>query len=376
MKAEKWREYAYKTISIAGLCALIYVAVRYGLVLALPFLLAWAVAFAMRPVAAFFHRSTHLSLRLCRVFSSLLFILLLLGGVLCLVILLGAQLWRFLSGISEGDLSAIVDFLLDPLGGAFSHMEGMEALSKRLAEAADNVFHEGISAVASAIAAIVGAVPRIFLFSIVTVIATVYISYDLERVNHLLLSLLNPSARQAVRTFLSRFCGGVWPYVRSYLILMLLTFFIMTVGLVMIGSEYALLLAVIIALVDPLPIVGVGTVLIPWSLFHLFFGNTGFGIGLLVLYVIHEIFRQVAEPRILGKSMGIHPLLTLVLLYVGYSLLGLLGLLLLPVLTVGLQVFLTSFADRQKKASDSTADSSAASAQPTHPDAHSAPSDH
>ena len=343
MNSEKWRVYAYKTISIVGLCALVFVGVKYLLPLALPFVIAWGVAFAMRPVAMFLHRKTRIPVRLCRVLSSVLLVLGLLGGVLCLVILLGAQLWRFISGLSEGDaLTGIMEFLLDPLGGVFSRVEGLEGLSERLAEAASGVLHEFIAAVASALPAIVGAVPKIFLFSIVTVIATVYISYDLERVNRMALSLLPERMRARALDFKARFFSGVWPYVRSYLILMLLTFAIITLGLAILGSEYALLLGVIIALLDPLPVIGVGTVLVPWSLFHLFFGDTAFGIGLLVLYIVHEIFRQVAEPRILGKSMGIHPLITLVLLYVGYSLLGVLGLLLLPLVTVSIHVVLSS----------------------------------
>ncbi len=349
MNIERWRAYAYKTVSVAGLIALVYIGVKFLLPLALPFLLAWGVAFAMRPVAMWAHRKLHLPVKLCRVATALLLLIALLGVLGCLLTLLGAQLWRFVSGLSEGDaLASIAEFLLDPLGGVLSRVEGLEALSARLAEAAANILHECIAAVASLIPAVVGAVPQIFLFCVVTVIATVYISFDLDCVNQAVLSLLPQAVRARVVRFKTRFFSGVWPYVRSYLVLMLLTFAIMTIGLVILGSEYALLLAVIIALLDPLPVIGVGTILIPWSLFQLFFGDTAFGIGLLVLYIVHEIFRQIAEPRILGRSMGLHPLLTLVLLYVGYSLLGVLGLLLLPVLTVSLHVVLSGKQTREK----------------------------
>jgi predicted PurR-regulated permease PerM len=120
---------------------------------------------------------------------------------------------------------------------------------------------------------------------------------------------------------------------------MAVTFAIVLVGLLVLRVEFALLLAIVIAALDILPVFGVGTVLVPWSVFQMLFGNLSLGIGLFVLFVIHEIVRQVIEPRIVGKSLGIHPIITLLLLYAGYSLFGVLGLILLPVFTVLIDVF-------------------------------------
>ena len=87
-------------------------------------------------------------------------------------------------------------------------------------------------------------------------------------------------------------------------------------------------------MLDLLPVIGVGSVLIPWGVWSFFAKKTPFGIGLLVLFVIHTVLRQIIEPKIVGKNLGTHPLLTLVFIYVGYSLLGIIGLLLVPVMTV------------------------------------------
>ena len=115
---------------------------------------------------------------------------------------------------------------------------------------------------------------------------------------------------------------------------MLITFIVMLVGLVILRRPYALLLAFIIALLDCLPVIGVGTILLPWSLYELIFGERYIGIGLVVLFILYEIVRQFAEPRIVGKNLGIHPIITLVLIYVGYSLFGIVGLLFVPIATV------------------------------------------
>ena len=80
--------------------------------------------------------------------------------------------------------------------------------------------------------------------------------------------------------------------------------------------------------------------LVPWSVLSFLMGQSARGIGLLVLLAAHEIMRQIAEPRILGKSLGVHPLVTLMLLYAGYSLFGFLGLILMPAIGVLIGVLL------------------------------------
>ena len=87
-------------------------------------------------------------------------------------------------------------------------------------------------------------------------------------------------------------------------------------------------------MLDMLPVIGVGTVLVPWSVFSFVTGDGRMGVGLLALFVANTLIRQFAEPKILGKSLGIHPLVTLAVLYLGYSFLGVVGIFLLPIASV------------------------------------------
>ena len=89
-----------------------------------------------------------------------------------------------------------------------------------------------------------------------------------------------------------------------------------------------------------LPLVGIGVLMIPWGIFEMIFGNLGLGIGIFVLFAIAELVRNLIEPKIVGKNLGIHPILTLVLLYASYSVFGIFGLLLIPFLTVILNIAL------------------------------------
>ena len=111
---------------------------------------------------------------------------------------------------------------------------------------------------------------------------------------------------------------------------MLITFLEVFIGLTVLGVRYAFLIALLTAVVDLMPVLGTGTVMIPWGIIDLIAGNYFMGIGLLVLYAIITVIRQILEPKIVGKYVGLYPLLALVSMYVGLKLFGLIGLFGLP----------------------------------------------
>ena len=115
---------------------------------------------------------------------------------------------------------------------------------------------------------------------------------------------------------------------------MLLTFAEIFIGLSILKVNYALLLAILIAVVDILPLIGTGTILIPWAIFSFITGNAGLGSGLLVLYGIVLIIRQLAEPKIVGSSIGLHPLATLAAVYLGIKFAGFIGIFIGPIVAL------------------------------------------
>lgn len=123
-------------------------------------------------------------------------------------------------------------------------------------------------------------------------------------------------------------------YLRAQAILTGITFVILTLGLMLLSVATAPMWAFLIALVDAIPVLGTGTVLIPWSLVCLLQQNGGRALGLLVLYAAAALTRTVLEPRLLGRRLGIDPLITLAALYIGFRLWGFPGLILSPLLAV------------------------------------------
>jgi len=123
-------------------------------------------------------------------------------------------------------------------------------------------------------------------------------------------------------------------YLRSYSIIMLITFAEIFFGLSVLGIEYSFLIAAVSAVIDILPVLGVGIILLPWAIFCLIGRNLFRGIGLIILYVIIVIVRQFIEPKIVGESLGVHPLLALSSFYIGYRLFGFAGIIIAPILLV------------------------------------------
>lgn len=123
---------------------------------------------------------------------------------------------------------------------------------------------------------------------------------------------------------------GGWLHAQARL--MLLTFLIVASGLFLLRIPFAPLWASLIALVDAAPILGTGTVMIPWSLICFLEGDTPTALGLLATYAAASIMRTVLEPRMVGKQLGLDPLLTLAALYVGFRVWGIAGMILSPLL--------------------------------------------
>ena len=123
-------------------------------------------------------------------------------------------------------------------------------------------------------------------------------------------------------------------YLKAQLLMVFTTFLLLLIGFFILNVEYALLLAFLISLVDAIPILGTGTILIPWAVISLISKKSALGWGLLSLYGVCALTRQIAEPKIIGNKLGIHPLISIISIYVGVQLFGLWGLIIGPISAV------------------------------------------
>lgn len=178
--------------------------------------------------------------------------------------------------------------------------------------------------------AVAAALPKILLFLGVFLLAAVYMTIEYHEIG----AFLKKKCPQKTTALLSglrlSLLSTVWLYLRAYIILCLITFAELYAGFAILGIHWAFGAAALGALIDLLPVFGTGTLLLPWAIFELIRGGWYRGIGLVVLYLIICTVRQILEPKIIGKSIGLHPLAALFFMYTGIKLFGLAGLFLFP----------------------------------------------
>jgi sporulation integral membrane protein YtvI len=183
------------------------------------------------------------------------------------------------------------------------------------------------------VASFITSLPSFIVALVIMLLALFYFSKDYDKIAQ----GIEKALPKRVSAFLPRIkrdvIGIMLKYLKSYSLLLLLTLVELFTGFLIIRIDHPLTLALLISIVDLLPVLGVGTVLVPWSIILLATGKTLTGIGILILFAVCYIVRQLAEPKILSKQMNVHPLITIFAMYAGFKITGIAGLILAPFLT-------------------------------------------
>lgn len=345
MREFDWQRAAAVTVTLAGGILTVYLVLRYLLPLFLPFLIGFLLSLLTRPLVKRLSARTGCPERLAAVLLTLGALSLL---VLCTVLLcskLLAELQNLLEYLArdtangEGELARLLASVRSfweriPLLSGLLRLDFLRELLGEPEQYLANSLAEALSSLTRGLASLVGGLlrrlPGVLFFLLVTVIACFYFALDHEKVGAVLLRLLPRRIAARVPGWCERVKEGVRRCARAYFLLFLLTFGELTLGFLLLGVRYPFLLALLSATLDILPVLGVGTVLVPWALFLLFTGSLGRGIWLLVLYAVITVVRQITEPHLVGKSLGLHPLLMLMAFYVGLRVFGAAGLVLGP----------------------------------------------
>ncbi|MBQ9085644.1 MAG: sporulation integral membrane protein YtvI [Clostridia bacterium] len=338
MEERRWQERAAKLFCVGLLIGGIVLVLRWLSPLVWVLLISACVAAVVDPLARKTAEHTHLPRKLCAVFYVIL-LLLLLGGLIGW----GAvRLWKELESLAAW-MSANPGWLEERMEYL---SQWMERISDRvpflsMGEGAEGWMTEAVASwkgeLGTGVGNLLRRTPEAIMTVVVTILSCFYLSVDCGRIRERIRGVLSPSARERLRNVKKGIGRGIRRYLRAYVLLMLLTFGEVWVGLMILGQEYAFLLAGLIALVDVLPVFGAGTVLIPWAVLSFVFHEISFGVGLLILYGVITIVRQVAEPHLVGGSLGIHPLAILLCTFAAFLLFGVGGMLLGPLLAAVLK---------------------------------------
>lgn len=312
---------------------------RWGLPISLPFLLGLLVALAAEPLVKL------LSRRLPRNAACALSVSLALLALLSLLVLLTAILLRKLTGLADR-----MPEVVSSLRGSLSSLQnGLQSLTRKapkelrpvLQRTVDGLLTDGgaildtlVQQLPAAATAVLGCIADSFLAVGTGCLSAYMFSARLPQLRQKLRAL---SEASPLGKWLPRLRGirhALWGWLKAQGALCGICFGILLSGFWLLGIDNALLWAAVIALVDAVPLLGTGTVLIPWSLVQLLQGEHAMAVGLLAIYAAAFLSRSALEPRLLGKQLGLDPLLTLASLYAGYRFWGFGGMLLSPIICV------------------------------------------
>ena len=192
-------------------------------------------------------------------------------------------------------------------------------------------------AIQSALPKIGGAatkIPSAFVFTVILLLATYFMSYDEKGLKEELKKFIPERGIEKMRKIRRIFSLAIGGYVKAQLIIMCMVFTILLVGFVILDVKLALLLAFIISLIDAIPVLGTGMVLNPLAVVYLIQGDYVRAVGFVCLYVVVLLLRNFVEPKVLSGQLGIHPIITLVSMYAGLKLIGIMGMIIGPVLAI------------------------------------------
>ncbi|MFQ6391671.1 sporulation integral membrane protein YtvI [Priestia aryabhattai] len=177
-------------------------------------------------------------------------------------------------------------------------------------------------------------VPGFLLEFLIYLVALVFISLELPAIKNKVKSFLTEETKYKLQVVITQLIQAGVGFIKAQIILSVMTFVMAYVGLWLLDVPYTALLSLLIVIVDILPILGTGSVLVPWGIFALTQGHDSLAIGLFILFGVITVVRRVVEPKVFSTNMGISPLAALVSLYIGFKLLGFVGLFLGPALVI------------------------------------------
>ncbi|MFD2171554.1 sporulation integral membrane protein YtvI [Tumebacillus lipolyticus] len=316
--------------------SLVYLGLRFALPFVLPLIFGILITILMEPVVKLL-----LKVKLPRWIASLTTLILFFGGGATLLLLLGAKLMIELAHfkdrvpeMTKGLVGKGSDLLHEAVAfyGSLSP-EMSEKVRENLGKLGEVLGKIGKD-VSDWVLNVLGQVPSAVTIFLLSLLISYFLSKDFPLWQSRLFGLIHPSVRQKGDVVLDDLGKATFGYVRAQAILISITFCQVLVGLLILGVDYAFSLSVLAAFLDILPLLGTGTLFIPWAIYMFVTGHVKLAVGLLIVYGLIVAVRQLLEPKILAQSIGLDPLVTLVVMYAGYQAIGFLGVLLAPFLII------------------------------------------
>ena len=340
MDFQKRQNFIINFIYFLILAALIFFLMKYGLPLVAPFLAAFLIAFFVRKPAYFLSKHLHISYKL--IVTLLLFLLY--GSAGLLIVRTAVKLISFIGSVMSGlpalytsyiqpvftELFDTIEYSVFPLDASL--LAALEEMEQQLIQSAGNIVSRLSFGAMGSISGLASSLPGIFLRILLTIISSFFIAIDYEVLTHFCMQQFSEKTKALFRHIKEYVAGTLLVCIRSYALIMSITFLELSLGLSLIGIPNGVLIAAVISLFDILPVLGTGGIMIPWVILLALQSNYALALKLFLVYFIITVIRNILEPKIVGSQIGLHPVVTLAGIFIGAQLFGVIGLFGFPIL--------------------------------------------
>lgn len=321
-------------IPLLGLCLVIFLGPRL-LHFFMPFVVGWILALLANPLVRFLERRV----KLVRRHGSMLIIIAALAIVIGLFYGAGLLVYREM-GSFLADAPEIYQSVIAEIENALQNgrklaeyfPQNLQPPLLAFSDNLDGLFGKLVSRAAEPTVQIAGhvakSIPNLLVNMVIIILSSYLFLADRESIMRWLKEHLPAFVFRYIEYMKRDAKGLIGGYFLAQFRIMCVVALILAAGFLVLGVRYGVLLAFLTAILDFLPIFGTGTVLFPWAVVKLFAGEYAYATGLIVLYILTQVVRQIIQPKIVGESMGLPPLMTLFLLYLGFKLRGLTGMIL------------------------------------------------
>lgn len=338
-RLEKRKEFIINTAYIALIAVLVLLGLKYAARWLMPFIVGFVIALSVNaPVSAICKR-----IKINRKFCAVAVLIIEYSLLVLLVWGLGSKIYDSLkelfSNMPDYYDNSIQPFLLW-LGNTVADLtanispDTLNQIYSMLESAIDSIrdFIINLSAtMGKALASTTTKLPFFFISLVFTILSSVFISMDYKGIVTFIKKQLPPRLAGFLGDAKEHLGRTILRYLRAYLIIWVLTFTELSIGLSILKIDSAIGIAALIAFADVFPVIGTGGILIPWAIFSLITRSYYVAIGLVIIYLVVLVVRNIAEPKIVGDQLGLHPLVTLIAIYLGYLWMGVGGMIILPI---------------------------------------------
>lgn len=364
-KVAKRRDFLINLVFVMAIIGLVYVFFKYCFSIAAPFLLSFFFAVILqRPLGWLDKKTKNKMHSFWSIVLVLLCVAIILGPVISIIAALFREVGNFISFLGEqlNDLPTFLVTLQNEILKAIKFLPDSiyTSVSENITQFFGNLINDfdvsklginmssitsGLSNGISGVYSVVKNIPSILISVVIGVIAWILFTKDYKKVVKFIKLQLPDKHKNLLSETKKIFSSTILKMCRAYGLIMFITFCENFLGLTILNligvmkNSYVFVIAICIAVFDILPVAGSGGILIPWSLIALVSGNVGQCVGLLILYAVITVIRQYIEPKIVGDSLGVNPLVTLAGLYFGLKLFGFMGMFIVPICVMTLKAF-------------------------------------